>query len=375
MHTINRRNMLRASAVTCFSAAASRCGIARKPLRKTTVAAVQYAPVLGDVDANLARAEHWIRQAAHAGAEWVVLPEFFTSGLAMHPLMFSAPRPIDGQPFKFLVKTAQELGIYLGGSFLAKLGKDVFNTFILASPDGTTASHDKDFPSTNFESSFYAGGEDQAYAKQLRDDGFETLAELIPSRKENRVNGVLSAGPHNVGVAMCWELVRYRTTRRLFGKIDLLLGASGWWWLTPEFDWPGSTRDESARSRELQLELIREAPKHQARMLGVPVVNANFVGINPSLSSTAFDAPATGRYLGQSQIVDHTGESLELLGEKDEGFIAAEVELGDPQPSEPIPDAEFWLPELDVAEQKGWSRSGAQGRDYYLKETRRRIDK
>ena len=333
--------------------------------------------MLGDVDANLSRAKHWIREAADAGAKWVVLPEFFASGLAMHPLMFStAVRAIDGEPYQFLVETAHELDIYLGGSFLAKAGNDVFNTFVLATPDGNTASHDKDFPSTDFESSFYAGGEDQAYAEKLRNDGFPTLAEVIPPRKDNSQDGVLLADPYKVGAAMCWELVRYRTTRRLYGKIDLLMGASGWWWLTPEFGWPGSTQEASARSRKQQLGLIREAPRRQARMLGVPVINANFVGINPSLSSTAFDVPATGRYLGQSQIIDRQGKTLELLGENEEGYITATVELGRRQPMEPLPpDSEFWMPELDAAERTGWSRSGAKGRDFYLKETRRKVGK
>lgn len=375
MHVMNRRSLLRASAATCVATAAGRCGTARTSSKKTTVAAIQYAPVLGDVDANLSRADYWVRQAAHAGAEWVVLPEFFTSGLAMHPLMFSAPRQIDGEPYRFLVGTAKELDIYLGGSFLAKSGNDVFNTFLLASPDGTTASHDKDFPSTGFESAFYAGGEDEAYVQRLEDDGFDTLAEIIPSRKENSVDGVLPAGRYKVGAAMCWELVRYRTTRRLLGKIDILLAASGWWWLTPEFDWPGSTREDSARSRKQQLELIVEAPRRQARMLGVPVVNSNFVGINPSLSSTSFDAPATGRYLGQSQIVDERGETLGLLGEKEEGFVKADVDLRKLQPVEQTPESDFWMPELDEAEQVGWSESGARGRDFYLKETRPRISK
>src|SRR6056297_4192448 len=105
MNSINRRTLLGASSAACISAAANRFGIAKTcASNRTTVAAVQYAPVLGDVDSNLSRAEYWVRQAARAGAKWVVLPEFFTSGLAMHPLMFSAPRPIDGEPCEFLVR-------------------------------------------------------------------------------------------------------------------------------------------------------------------------------------------------------------------------------------------------------------------------------
>lgn len=51
------------------------------------VAAVQMQPVLGDVDANLRSADMLIRRAFEQGAQWVILPEFFTSGVAFHPKM------------------------------------------------------------------------------------------------------------------------------------------------------------------------------------------------------------------------------------------------------------------------------------------------
>ena len=53
-----------------------------------------------------------------------------------------------------------------GGSFLARSGADVFNTFVLASPSGHVYTHDKDFPTTNIETSVYAGGEDDEFVKE-----------------------------------------------------------------------------------------------------------------------------------------------------------------------------------------------------------------
>jgi predicted amidohydrolase len=373
MSRIHRRDLLRSSAATVIGASMSQHLCAQSSPRRTIVAAVQYAPVLGDVDSNLHRAESLVREAAAQGAKWVVLPEFFTSGLAMHPVMFAAWRPIDGEPTSFLVRIAKELRIHLGGSFLASSGGDVFNTFVLAAPNGMTLTHDKDFPSTVYESSFCAGGEDRAYVEKIRKDGFKTSDTLIRSRIENNVDGVLRTSDHAVGVALCWELVRYRTTRRLRGNIDLLLGASAWWWSTPEFEWPGNTNNDSAQGRKKQLNLIQEAPRRQARMLGVPVVHSNFVGINPSLLSHDFGQPATGRYLGQSQIVDGNGRPLKLLGEKEEGIVIAEVELGRVPPQEQVPSDEFWMPEVDASVRLEWSSTGAMGRDYYLTETRRRI--
>ena len=48
--------------------------------REISVAAIQMYSVPGKVEANLARAEALVRQAAAAGAELVVLPEFFNTG-------------------------------------------------------------------------------------------------------------------------------------------------------------------------------------------------------------------------------------------------------------------------------------------------------
>ena len=42
-------------------------------------AAVQMQAVFGDVDANLEQVDHLVRRAFDEGADWVILPEFFTS--------------------------------------------------------------------------------------------------------------------------------------------------------------------------------------------------------------------------------------------------------------------------------------------------------
>ena len=54
------------------------------------VAAVQMTAELANVEANLSKAERLTRLAFKRGARWVVLPEFFTSGIAFHPDMAKA---------------------------------------------------------------------------------------------------------------------------------------------------------------------------------------------------------------------------------------------------------------------------------------------
>jgi predicted amidohydrolase len=334
------------------------------------VAAVQYKPILGDVAANLRKAQVLVREAFAKNAKWVVLPEFFTSANGMHENIEKAHRPLNGEPMEFLKRLAREGGAYVGGSFLAEADGDIYNTFVLACPDGNTFTHDKDFPSTIYESSLYAGGEDAEYARWLRKAGVDTSGKIIPGRQGNNVRGCFEVGDLNIGAALCWELVRYRTARRLAGRIDMLLGASGWWWSDPEFGWPGDrTTDEIREHREEQEALIREAPRRLARMLGVPVVHANFCGLNRAFLTRELQTPVTGRYLGESQIVDGKGRTVARLSDK-EGVVVADVIPGRGEPSEPISDTEEWMPEMSERAKRLWNETGAEGRDYYLEHVR-----
>ena len=177
----------------------------RKPVK---VAAVQYNPVLGDVSANLQKAQGLVREAFAKNAKWVVLPEFFTSGNAMHEDIAKAHRPLNGEPMELLKRLAREGEAYVGGSFLAEGDTDIYNTFVLACPNGSTFTHDKDFPSTIYESSLYAGGEDAEYVRWLKEAGFDTKADTIPPRQGNNPRGCFGAGDFSVGVALWLGLVR-----------------------------------------------------------------------------------------------------------------------------------------------------------------------
>ena len=164
--------------------------------RRVRVAAVQMHAALGEVAANLENAEHWVRLAIREGAQWIVLPEFFTTAIALHPTrLVNAYRTLEGLPMQLLKTLAKEGNAHVGGSFLARSGADVFNTFVLASPSGQVYTHDKDFPTTNIETSVYAGGEDDEFVKELARRG--VVAEPtapIPSRPNNVKSAVFSLG-------------------------------------------------------------------------------------------------------------------------------------------------------------------------------------
>ena len=341
--------------------------------RRVRVAAVQMHAALGEVAANLENAEHWVRLAIREGAQWIVLPEFFTTAIALHPTrLVNAYRTLEGLPMQLLKTLAKEGNAHVGGSFLARSGADVFNTFVLASPSGQVYTHDKDFPTTNIETSVYAGGEDDEFVKELARRGVAAEpAAPIPSRPHN-VKSAVFALPDgtSAGAALCWEQCRYRTARRLTGRVDLILAASGWPFVAPDDSIsrsnPASGHDALAAGAG-----IREAPRRLARLAGAPIVHASLVG--DVWNSPASGRPVLLRFSGESQIADASGKTLARRSYAEgEGLVMAEIEIGRVAPSEPIPDAASWTPEVSAQSQAGWAASGAAGRAVYVNTTRPR---
>ncbi len=301
--------------------------------KRITVSAVQLTPSVGDVDTNIKRAGVLVNRAFKDGAQLVVLPEFFPTGVAFSPKLLSAARPIDGTPSRFLIETATRHHGFVGGSFIASRGGHNHNTFVWANPDGTTASHDKDQP-TMWENCYYVGG---------RDPG--------------RLNTPL--GP--VGVALCWELVRTRTARRLLGQTDLLVSGSCWW-TVPDWKVMRGFWESVHRSN---LTVMEETLPTMARLLGVPVIHAAHAGSFTAKMPLMPMIPYRSFYMGNTQIVDADGTVLAKLGPEDgEGVVTAEIELGRKKPSLKIPDG-FWIPRIHPFVRFVWFYQNLHGKCYY----------
>jgi len=250
---------------------------------------------MGDVAANLRKAEALVREAFDRGAEWVILPEFFTSAMAFHPEMLDAARPREGEPLQLLIQLASKHGGVVGGSFIALRGQNAYNTFALAFPDGSVFFHDKDQP-TMWENCYYTGGCD---------------------------DGVLDTPAGPVGAALCWEMIRTRTARRLMGRVGFVVGGSCWWDL-PD-DVPPHRKELSARN----LRLLTDTPARLARMLGVPVVHASHCGDFEGFALGREQAAYRSHYLGEAQIVDGNGTVLARMVHDDgEGIIVADISPG-----------------------------------------------
>ena len=303
------------------------------PELKLLVAAIQMTPKLGDVQSNLKQAEQLIRQAQKEGAQWIVLPEMFTSAVAFHEDMLKAIQPLDGQPLQLLKSLSKEGNTVIGGSFLASTEKGVFNTFVLVFPDGKVVQHNKDSP-TYWENCYYTGGND---------------------------DGVLSTPIGNVGSVLCWELIRSGTATRLLNKVKMVVGGSCWWTLPEESDidnprWAAN------------LKMLQDAPPRMARMLGVPVLHGSHAGdfegfFSPELADVAYNSS----YLGEAMIVDAQGRVLASRSkDQGEGVVIAEVQISEKAvPTETIPET-FWIPsEMPQDWKESWERWFASGADYY----------
>jgi predicted amidohydrolase len=123
--------------------------------------------------------------------------EILTSAAAFHEDMVTSIRPLDGAPAQLLKDPARQENVILGGSFLAQEGDHVYNRFLLVMLDGTTPRHDKDVP-TYRETCYYEKGNEY---------------------------GVLTTPLGPMRAALCWEMVRSGTVRRLAGKTDIVLTA------------------------------------------------------------------------------------------------------------------------------------------------------
>ena len=304
------------------------------------VAAVQLEPRIADVPANLEACERLADQAAAAGAEWIMLPEFFTTGMGfVAELADCALRP-DGEATALLLELAARHGATVGGSFLCRdPDGEVRNAYLLATPDGIAGRHDKDLP-TMWENAFYIGGHD---------------------------DGIIRTGELTVGAAVCWELMRTQTAHRLRGRVDMVVGGSFWWSI------PGGWRPRAVmRRREAANErrATSVAPA-MAAYVGAPVVHASHCGpLTCPMPGLPLDY--SGHIEGGASIADAAGRVLAFRDRREgAGLAVADVEPGRVAPRRAIPDR-YWLHRRDPISAATWVAQRAHGRYWYPRHARGR---
>jgi predicted amidohydrolase len=309
-----------------------------KPVR---VAAVQMEGRVADIPYNLEHAEKLATEALERQAKIVALPEFFTTPIAFDERLTACALPLENQALDMMKALARRYAAYIGGSMLLRRGGDVFNSYFFVQPDGRAFTHDKDIP-TMWENAFYVGGTD---------------------------DGVMETDLGPVGAAVCWELIRTRTIRRLRGRIRLAMTGSNWW--TGPTNWPGADRVLGKVERFNQ-ELAGEAPVRFAKLLGVPVLHAGQAGrfrgrflLVPGLDVAVGYAST---FLGETMIVDREGRLLSRRSlDEGAGITVADVLLEAGEPGEDPPADSFWIPKLTFTHRAYWHHQNACGRRFYAK--------
>ncbi len=159
------------------------------------VAAIQMVSAVSR-EANLARAHALLREAAEAGAELAVLPEYFcVMGLRDTDKLALREAPGGGVVQDFLAGAARELGLWIvGGTLPLEAGDDahVFNSSMVWSPAGEcVARYDK------IHLFFFDNGSERFDERRVITPGSQPVTFDLPSRDGHR---------WCIGMSVCYDL-------------------------------------------------------------------------------------------------------------------------------------------------------------------------
>ncbi|MDR1628594.1 MAG: N-carbamoylputrescine amidase [Oscillospiraceae bacterium] len=257
-------------------------------MRTVQVAAVQMA-CSRDRRANIEKAEGFVRGAAAAGANIILLQELFQSVYFCQKEKyeyFSLAKTIEDDPaIRRFSAVAKELHVVLPISFYEACCNTAFNSLVVIDADGSVM---------------------ETYRKTHIPDGhcYEEKFYFSPGDTGFKVWDTAFA---KIGVGICWDQWFPETARCL-----ALLGAE-------IFLFPTAIGSEPVLELDSQPHWQRAMQGHAAANI-VPVVAANRVGME-----TEDDSSMT--FYGSSFITDETGGILASANRESECFISASLDL------------------------------------------------
>ena len=243
-----------------------------------------------DIEANIARAETLVHQAADEGAQIILLQELFETPyfcIDEQNKHFDLARPIDEQPtLQRMQKIARERKLVLPVSFFERAGLAYYNSVATVDADGSIVghyrkSHIPDFPA--YEEKFYFSP---------GDTGFQAI--------DTRYG--------RIGIGICWDQWFPEAARAMVLKGAEILfypTAIGSEIETPDLD-----------SKDHWQTVMRG---HAAANV-VPVIASNRIGRE---SSNAVEM----EFYGSSFITDHTGAITKSAERTAECVLTATIDL------------------------------------------------
>lgn len=257
--------------------------------RSITVAAIQTS-YGHDLEANIAKTEAFVREAARMGAD-VILPSELFQGIyfctRQDPKWFDTAWPADEHPCVLAMqKLAAELGVVIPVSFFEKDGPRYYNSVAIADADGSILgvyrkSHIPDGP-----------GYQEKYYFRPGDTGFKTW----------------KTKHGHIGVGICWDQWYPETARAMAlegAEVLFYPTAIG----TEPYDLSLDTHEQWQRA--MQGHAVSNA---------IPIVAANRIG-------TEDNDGATQSFYGHSFIADHRGNLVKSFGNGDEGVLIYSFDL------------------------------------------------
>ncbi|HEX4648314.1 MAG TPA: N-carbamoylputrescine amidase [Steroidobacteraceae bacterium] len=268
----------------------------RSEPRRVSVAAVQMA-CGWDLEANMARAERLVREAASSGAQVILLPELFETPyfcIEQDARHLSLARPAaESRAVRHFAAVARELGVVLPVSFFERSGPAYFNSIAILDADGTNLgiyrkSHIPNGPGYQ-EKNYFSPG----------DTGFRVWQTRFA----------------RLGVGICWDQWFSETAR-----VMALMGAELLLFPTaigtePPPALPVNSREHWQRAQQ----------GHAAANL-TPLVASNRYGLERSLQDPQ---GLYIRFYGSSFIADPMGAKVEEASEEGEAVLTHTFDLAE----------------------------------------------
>jgi N-carbamoylputrescine amidase len=266
----------------------------RRSQRPVHVAAIQMS-CGWDADANIAKAEQLVRDAATRGAQIILLPELFEAPyfcIEQDVRHLRLARSVtENRAVRHFSAVARELGVVLPISFFEHSGQAYFNSIAIIDADGTNLgiyrkSHIPNGPGYQ-EKSYFSPG----------DTGFKVWHTRFA----------------RIGVGICWDQWFPETSRAM-----ALLGAEILFFPTaigsePPPALPINSRDHWQRTQQ-----------GQAAANLMPLVASNRYGLERSLQDPE---GLFIRFYGSSFIADATGAKIDEAGEEGDAVLTASFDL------------------------------------------------
>lgn len=115
-------------------------------VQNVKVASLQLDNSPAILEDRLERAAIQIAAAREAGAQFVVMPEFFNTGYAYTDENYQRAEPLDGPTIRWMKEQAAKHDIYLAGALLLLDIEDIYSSLILVAPHGRLWRYDRNFP-------------------------------------------------------------------------------------------------------------------------------------------------------------------------------------------------------------------------------------